>query len=120
MSSGLSRFNCVRIQSGVLINWIVRYSHANTGAAAVERQESRSTPELNRTKMKLLPVFAFSGLASSVVARSPQYSGKNIELPKPRFQYPPNRNAKRSAYPVIPQNEKTASEELPTRKLNII
>ncbi|KAF2114320.1 carboxypeptidase cpdS precursor [Lophiotrema nucula] len=58
--------------------------------------------------MKLLSALAFGGLATSVVARSPQYSGKNIELPKPRFQYPPNRNAKRSEYPTIPQNEKTA------------
>ncbi|KAF2729635.1 carboxypeptidase cpdS precursor [Polyplosphaeria fusca] len=59
--------------------------------------------------MKLLSVLALSGLATSVAARrSTRSTGKNIELPKPRFQYPPQRSAKRAAQPIVPRSEKTA------------
>ncbi|KAF2194924.1 carboxypeptidase cpdS precursor [Zopfia rhizophila CBS 207.26] len=58
--------------------------------------------------MQLLPCLALAGLASSVVARSARYSGKNIEFPQPRHGYPMQpgqaQHAKRQAKPLIPQN----------------
>jgi len=61
--------------------------------------------------MQILTLLALGGLASTGVARSAQYAGKNINIPRPRFGYPAQtqRHAKRAAEPIIVQNNKTAS-----------
>jgi carboxypeptidase D len=64
--------------------------------------------------MQLLSLLALTGLASSVVARSPEYSGRKFtrELPaRPRHGYPkqPVPQGKRQEKFIVPQNEKTAS-----------
>ncbi|KAF2477049.1 carboxypeptidase cpdS precursor [Lindgomyces ingoldianus] len=62
--------------------------------------------------MRLLSSLALGGLASSILARSARYSGKNIELPRSRHGYPmqPGQalHAKRQVKPLIEQNEKTS------------
>ncbi|ORY14940.1 carboxypeptidase cpdS precursor [Clohesyomyces aquaticus] len=61
--------------------------------------------------MRFLSLLALGGLASFASARSARYSGKNIELPRPRHGYPmqPGQaQAKRETKKIIAQNEKTA------------
>jgi carboxypeptidase D len=61
--------------------------------------------------MQLISLLALGGLASTAVARSAKYSGKNFEVPRPRFAYPQStRHAKRAAEPIIVQNNVTTSK----------
>lgn len=61
--------------------------------------------------MQLLSLLTLSGLASSVVARSPKHVGKKIELPNRRStsQAQTISHQKREENYIIPQNDKTAS-----------
>ncbi|KAF2703275.1 carboxypeptidase cpdS precursor [Pleomassaria siparia CBS 279.74] len=59
--------------------------------------------------MQLISLLALSGLATTGLARSPQYAGKNLNLPRPRIGFPAQgqRHAKRAAEPIVVQNNKT-------------